>query len=86
MFSTELFKIALEIKDENGKCILEIKVNKIKSNMVDDFQEINKIKFDENNSEHNKLISDFVDIHKEKYSKEYQDVLNDFDMEIIFIK
>ena len=79
-------KKALEIKDENGKCILEIKVNKIKSNMVDDFQEINKIKFDENNSEHNKLISDFVDIHKEKYSKEYQDVLNDFDMEIIFIK
>ena len=44
------------------------------------------MEFDEDNPEHNELISEFVDKHEEKYLKQYQEVLNDFDMEIIFIK
>lgn len=79
-------KKALEIKDENGTSILKKRIEKIREDMIDDFEEDYGITFDENNSNHNKLISDFVDNHKEKYRKKYQDVLDDFDMEIKFIK
>ena len=54
--------------------------------MIDDFEKSANINFDEDNSEHNKLISEFVDNNKEKYINQYQNVLNDFDMKIIFIK
>ncbi|WP_295722524.1 hypothetical protein [uncultured Methanobrevibacter sp.] len=77
-------KKLLEIKDKNGEIILKKSINKIRDNMIDDFEKISNINFDEENSEHNELISEFVDNHKEKYIKQYQNVLNDFDMKIIF--
>ncbi|WP_407462804.1 phage minor head protein [Methanobrevibacter sp.] len=83
---TEKNKKAFEIKDENGNSILKKGIDKIRDNMIDDFEVENNMEFDEDNPEHNKLISEFVDNDKEKYCEQYQDVLNDFDMKIIFIK
>ena len=48
-------------------------------------EEIFGTEFDEDNSEHNKLISKLVDNNKKKYCKQYQEALKDFDMKIIFI-
>ena len=54
--------------------------------MIKDFEKSKGIIFDNRNSEHNKSISEFVDKHRKKYQKQYEEGLNDFDMEIIFIK
>ena len=83
---TEKNKNVLDIKDEDGNCVLETKINNIRGDMIDDFEEKNNLEFDEDNSEHSKLISEFVDENNEIYRKQYNDVLSDFDMEIIFIK
>ena len=42
--------------------------------------------YDENNKIHNKNISRMVNENSEKYREQYQDALNDFDMEVMFIK
>ena len=54
--------------------------------MIDDFEKENNMEFDDADSKHRELISEFVDEHKEKYQNYYQYVLSDFDMGIIFIK
>ena len=83
---TEKNKKALEIKDDEDKVILESRINNIRDNMIEDFENEEGIIFDDENSEHNKSISKFVDKHRKKYQKQYEEVLNDFDMGIIFIK
>ena len=54
--------------------------------MIGDFEEKYDTEFNEDNSEHNILISELVDNNKKKYCKQYQEALEDFDMGIIFIK
>ena len=53
--------------------------------MIAEFEMKFNKKFDKNNLEHNKEISKMVDENRDKYLKQYKDVLNKYGMDITFI-
>ena len=53
--------------------------------MIIDFENKFKKTYDKNNLEHNQEISKMVDENRNKYLKQYQDVLKEYGMEITFI-
>ena len=57
----------------------------IKKGMIIDFENKFKKTYDKNNLEHNQEISKMVDENRNKYLKQYQDVLKEYGMEITFI-
>ena len=59
---------------------------KIKTGMIRDFKKEYGYKYNKNNPVHVKNISKMVNDNCEKYLKQYQDVLSNFDMEVMFIK
>lgn len=67
---------ATEIKD---------KIFNIRKNMIKEFERKFKKEFDENNMEHNKEISQMINDNRKRYLRQYQEVLNDYDMTITFI-
>lgn len=57
----------------------------IKKGMITDFENKFNKTYDKDNSEHNKEISQMVDENRNKYLKQYKDVLKEYGMEITFI-
>ena len=65
---------------------IEKPIKDIKIGIIEEFEEKYGYEYDENNKIHNKNISRMVNENSEKYREQYQDALNDFDMEVMFIK
>ena len=73
---------------ENKKRYDEIyePIKDIKKGMIRDFKMKYGYKYEKNNRAHDKKISKMVNENSEKYLRQYQKALSDFDMEVMFIK
>ncbi|WP_458456205.1 phage minor head protein [Methanobrevibacter sp.] len=65
---------------------IEKPIKDIKIGIIEEFEEKYGYEYDENNKSHNKNISRMVNENSEKYREQYQKALNNFDMEVMFIK
>ena len=73
-----------ELNKQNAKYIAKEIVN-IKLSMIEDFEKEFGKPFDEDNLQDNKDISRMVDENRNKYFEQYRNVLDNYDMSIIFI-
>ena len=84
-FGTIIVKNTEQQLNKENAAKIKNQIFNIKIGMIAEFEMKFNKKFDKNNLEHNKEISKMVDENRDKYLKQYKDVLNKYGMDITFI-